>query len=104
MAQWANTKAGAVRFLATLSLVWLSPALSWAVADQPHQMESQVLLAQRNCLSLSEAIKQVRRRYDRIVSAETRVSGNREVHHIKAMTKNGKVKTELIRGCKLPPT
>lgn len=58
------------------------------------------LLVTQNCPSLNEAVEQVRRQYNgRIVSAETRVSGNREVHHIKVLTEDGKVKTERIPGC-----
>ncbi len=49
--------------------------------------------------SLSEAVDQVRRQTKgRILSAETRVNGNREVHHIKVLTKDGKVKTHKVQG------
>jgi hypothetical protein len=49
--------------------------------------------------SLAEAIEQVRRQTKgRILSAETRVEGNREVHHIKVLTRDGKVKTFKIQG------
>jgi hypothetical protein len=61
-----------------------------------------LLIAQGNCASLSEAVERVRRQYNgRIVSAETRVSGNREVHHIKVLTSDGKVKTVTVPGCPL---
>jgi uncharacterized membrane protein YkoI len=51
--------------------------------------------------SLSEAVEQVRRQTDgRVLSAETKVSGNREVHHIKVLTKDGKVKTHKVQGRK----
>jgi len=51
--------------------------------------------------SLSEAIDQVRRQTGgRILSAETKVSGGREVHHIKVLTEDGKVKTHKVRGHK----
>ena len=51
--------------------------------------------------SLSEAVAQVRRQTKgQILSAETRVSGNREVHHIKVLTKDGKVKTHKVPGRK----
>jgi uncharacterized membrane protein YkoI len=51
--------------------------------------------------SLSEAVAQVRRQTKgQILSAETRVSGNREVHHIKVLTKDGKVKTHKVQGRK----
>jgi len=51
--------------------------------------------------SLSEAIEQVRQQTDgRILSAETKVSGDREVHYIKVLTKDGKVKTHKVQGRK----
>lgn len=57
-------------------------------------------LAQGNCPSLSEAVEQVRRQYNgRIVSAETQSRGNREVHVVKVLTDDGKVKTVRINGC-----
>jgi uncharacterized membrane protein YkoI len=50
-------------------------------------------------MTLDQAVEQVRRQYNgRIVSAETRVSGNREVHHIKVLTEDGKVKTVTVPG------
>ncbi|HNP35569.1 MAG TPA: hypothetical protein PKK10_06935 [Woeseiaceae bacterium] len=51
-------------------------------------------------MTLSEAVDSVRRRgnVERIISAETRVSGGREVHVIRFMTRDGKVKTEKIAG------
>lgn len=50
-------------------------------------------------MTLAQAIESVRRQTKgRILSAETRVSGNREVHHIKVLTKDGKVKTVKISG------
>ena len=59
-------------------------------------------VAQGGCKSLSEAVEQVRRRTNgRIVNAETRTKKNgREVHHIKVLTKDGKVKTHKVQGCK----
>ena len=51
--------------------------------------------------SLSEAVEQVRRQTNgRILSAETKVNGNREVHHIKVLTEDGKVKTVKVQGRK----
>lgn len=51
--------------------------------------------------SLSEAIDQVRQQTGgRILSAETKVSGGRDVHHIKVLTKDGKVKTYKVQGRK----
>ncbi len=56
-------------------------------------------LAQSNGPTLSQAVEQVRRQYrGRIVSAETRVRGNREVHVIKVLTDDGKVKTVRVNG------
>lgn len=55
--------------------------------------------AQRGGMSLNEAVEQVRRQYNgRIVSAETRMNGNQEMHHIKVLTDDGKVKTVKIPG------
>ena len=49
--------------------------------------------------TLQEAVEQVRRQTGgRILSAETKVQGNREVHHIKVLTKDGKVKTHKVQG------
>ena len=58
-------------------------------------------IAQNDGMSLSQATASVRSRLqpgDRIVSAETRVQGGREVHHIKVLTKNGKVRTHKVNG------
>ncbi len=58
-------------------------------------------VAQGNCTSLSQAIEQVRRRTGgRVVSADTRVQGGREVHHIKVLTPDGKVRTHKVNGCR----
>lgn len=55
----------------------------------------------QNCTSLSQAIEQVRRRTGgRVVSADTRVQGGREVHHIKVLTQDGKVRTHKVNGCR----
>ncbi len=62
-----------------------------------------VQLAQGNGgKSLSEAVEQVRQQTGgRILSAETRVKGGREIHHIKVLTKDGKVKTHKVQGRRL---
>ena len=62
---------------------------------------SALTITQRNCMSLNQAVESVRRRGDveRVLSAETRVEGGREVHHIKVMTKNGTVRTIRVNGC-----
>ena len=58
---------------------------------------------QGNGMSLSEAVDSVRRggNVERIISAETKISCGREVHYIKVLTKDGKVKTHTIQGRKL---
>ena len=57
------------------------------------------VVAQNDGKSLSQAVEQVRRQTGgRILSAETRVEGGREVHHIKVLTKDGKVKTHKVPG------
>jgi hypothetical protein len=57
-------------------------------------------VAQGSGMTLDQAIESVRRRgdVDRILSAETRRDGDRETHHIRYLTKDGKVKTAKIRG------
>ena len=57
-------------------------------------------VAQRgNGKTLSEAIASVRNQTKgRVISAETRISGNREVHHIKVLTEDGKVRTFKVPG------
>lgn len=70
------------------------PAPDSRSGDQGH------FAAQRGAMSLSEAVESVRQRDDveRIISAETRVANGRETHHIRAMTKDGKVKTFKVPG------
>mgnify|MGYP001547718700 CR=1 FL=1 len=56
-------------------------------------------VAQQDGMSLSEAIESVRRRTGgRVVSAETKMQGDREVHYIKVLTKDGKVRTHKVNG------
>jgi len=58
-----------------------------------------MLVVQQDGMSLSQAIESVRSRTGgRVVSAETKVQGGREVHHIKVLTKDGKVKTHKVNG------
>lgn len=55
--------------------------------------------AQQGGMTLAQAIESVRRRTNgRVVSAETKVQGGREVHYIKVLTKDGKVKTHKVSG------
>lgn len=70
-------------------------------AAQERPAETQIQLAQNGGKSLSEAVEQVRRQTNgRIISAETKVKNGREVHHIKVLTKDGKVKTHKVQGRK----
>ena len=60
-----------------------------------------LVIAQNSGKSLSQAVEQVRRQTGgRILSAETRIEGGREVHHIKVLTEDGKVKTHKVPGRK----
>ena len=60
-----------------------------------------IVVADGGGKSLNEAVEQVRRQYKdgRIISAETKVSGGREVHHVRVMV-DGKVKTVKVNGRK----
>ncbi len=74
------------------------PAGSEIQAPQDPALDS----FQRGGMTLSQAVEQVRRQYGgQIVSAETRVSGNRETHIIKVLTQDGKVKTVRVPGRRL---
>ncbi len=61
---------------------------------------SRLTVTQRNGMSLNEAVESVRRRGDveRILDAQTKNEGGREVHYIKYMTKDGTVRTQRIQG------
>jgi uncharacterized membrane protein YkoI len=88
-----------LRFLPLLIISCLL-AVTPAAAQDAHG-ERRIQTAQNDGMSLSDAVEQVRRQTDgRIISAETRVSNGREVHHIKVLTKDGKVKTHKIQGRK----
>jgi uncharacterized membrane protein YkoI len=86
-----------VRFL---PIVLISCLLVTApVQAQNAAGERRIQMAQNDGMSLSDAVEQVRRQTDgRIISAETRTSNGGEVHHIKVLTKDGKVKTHKIQG------
>ncbi len=54
----------------------------------------------RACISLEQAVRRVRKQYGgRIISAETRGSGDRRVHVIKVLTDDGTVRTVRIPAC-----
>jgi len=89
-----------VRFsiIMLLSLVFAAMPVS-AQEAEPGQV---FRIVQDNGMTLSEAVESVRRSTDgRIVSAETKTKNGREVHYVKVLTKDGKVKTHKITGRKL---
>jgi hypothetical protein len=50
-------------------------------------------------MSLQEAIRSIHLNAgDKVISAETRIEGGHEVHYIKVLTKDGKVKTHKVSG------
>jgi hypothetical protein len=59
-------------------------------------------IAQNGGMSLEQAIESVRGggNVERVINAYTTVSGGVEMHYIKVLTKDGKVKTHKIRGRK----
>ena len=62
----------------------------------------ELTVQQQSCLTLNQAVEQVRRQYNgRIVSADTEVSGGRETHVIKVLTSDGTVRTVRIPGCRV---
>jgi hypothetical protein len=97
-----------MRVPSTILLLVLACAVpAVALADRPHgadrhartASEPRLLLAQNDGPSLGEAVERVRRQYNgRIVSAETRVRGNREIHYIKVLTDDGRVRTVQVPG------
>ena len=85
----------------TQSVSAMTPEEAWQSQPDYHQGEVRFYAAQSNCTSLSQAIESVRSRTGgKVVSAETRVQGGRDVHHIKVLTKDGKVKTHRVNGCR----
>ena len=87
------------------------PALSHARQVEPMQdtppptaeVAPRFQITQSNGMTLSQAVDSVRRRgnVERVISASTRVSNGREVHYIKVLTKDGKVRTHKVQGRKL---
>jgi uncharacterized membrane protein YkoI len=71
------------------------------VTAQCFDLDEALQVAQNDGMTLSEAVESVRQRTDgRIVSAETKTKNGNEVHHIKVLTKDGKVKTYKVQGRK----
>lgn len=64
-----------------------------------YQGEQSFSVAQQGGMTLAQAIESVRRQTKgRVVDARTEVRGGREVHYIKVLTKDGKVKTHTRNG------
>jgi len=88
-----------VRFLLILLAFCVLPVVP-AVA-QNVDFGQAIELAQKSGMTLAEAVESVRRQTDgRIISAETKSKNGNEVHHIKVLSKDGKVKTYKIPGRK----
>jgi len=70
-----------------------------AVPEASHP-ETVFETVQRGGMSLNEAIESVRRRpnVQRVLSGETKMRNGQEMHHVKYMTKDGTVKTDVIPG------
>jgi len=73
-----------------------APAVVPAVVAKPD-----LRATQSDGMTLSQAIESVRARTGgRVISAETKIQGGREVHHIKVLLPDGKVKTYKVNGPK----
>ncbi|HET6630116.1 MAG TPA: hypothetical protein VFG91_10105, partial [Woeseiaceae bacterium] len=85
-----------MRMLSKMLMLVLAVAavpMAFAGPDRPpHDQDGRFFVAQQDGLTLNEAVERVRRKYQnsRILSAETRRNGNREVHIIKVLTEDGK--------------
>ena len=99
------------RMRIALTLLALAAVVTWPPQAGAFDLETelraqhiqyqgeQVLQAAQDGMSLSQAIESVRRRTGgKVLSAETKVQGGREVHHIKVLTKDGKVRTHKVNG------
>jgi uncharacterized membrane protein YkoI len=63
-----------------------------------YQQDAEFQVAQSNGMTLAQATESIRNRTGgQVLSAQTRVEGGREVHHIKVL-KDGKVKTYKVNG------
>ena len=87
-----------MRSMLKILLICLAFAVPLSVQAEASQGRG-IQMAQGGGKTLNEAVEQVRRQYKdgRIISAETRVSGGREVHYIRVMV-DGKVKTVQVNG------
>jgi len=88
-----------VRYLPIMLLSCVLVAMP--VSAQQSEPGQAFRIVQNDGMTLSEAVESVRRSTDgRIVSAETKTINGREVHYIKVLTKDGKVKTHKVSGRK----
>lgn len=88
--------AGAALVSGTAGAFEIEEALKAQHAQNQAQIDYRSV--QSDGVSLSEAVRSVRSRTGgQILSAETKVQGGREVHHIKVL-KDGKVKTHKVNG------
>ena len=64
-----------------------------------YQGSPELRVSQGGGMTLAQATESVRSRTGgRVLKAETKVQGGREVHYIKVMTDDGKVKTHKVNG------
>lgn len=88
-----------MRFL--LIILTFCAVLAAPAAAQEFDIDRLIEVAQNDGMSLSQAVESVRRKTGgRIISAETKRNGGREVHHIKVLTEDGKVRTHKVQGRK----
>ena len=58
-----------------------------------------ILISVANAVTLSQAVQKVKRDTGgKVLSAQTRVQGNREVHFVKVLTLDGRVRTVRVQG------
>ena len=96
--------------LLAASLLPAANAQAFDIEDALRELQPQIeqrvrrdhRTTQNGGMTLDQAIESVRRKTNgRIVSATTKVNKNgREVHHIKVLTKDGKVRTHKVQGRK----
>jgi len=103
---WRMRSILTVLIFATLACLPLRAAavdLEQALKEQhvQYQQGAELRVAQQcDGMTLAQATESIRNRTGgQILSAETRVQGGREVHHIKVL-KDGKVKTYKVNGCR----
>ena len=91
-----------------LAALWSVPSeaadfdLERALKEQHAQYRAadEIVATQSQGMTLAQATESIRKRTGgKILSAETRIQGGREVHHIKVL-KDGKVKTYKVNGRK----